>query len=174
MFIKLINSLCFKPIVALMAIAMLTMSFTTPDGKVVVLKAGTIIPMELVTTLTSKNARSGQMVDFRVLNDVRVNGEVVIRAGSIAQGQITKAEKSGLLGSAGELEINVKSVKAVDGTTIYMTSSSLADEGSNKLALSIVLTVLCLFGFLIKGGKAEIPSGTQIQSMVASDVEINL
>ena len=114
------------------------------------------------------------MVDFRVLNDVRVNGEVVIRAGSIAQGQITKAEKSGLLGSAGELEINVKSVKAVDGTTIYMTSSSLADEGSNKLALSIVLTVLCLFGFLIKGGKAEIPSGTQIQSMVASDVEINL
>lgn len=167
------KSVYFKPGVLLMAIAMLTMSFTMP-GEVVVIKAGTMIPMELMSTLTSNNTRSGQMVDFRVVSDIKVNNKTVITAGSIAQGQITKAEKNGLLGSAGELEISIRSVKAVDGTTIYLSNNNLSDEGSNKLALSIVLTLFCLFGFLIRGGKAEIPAGTQIQGMVSSNVEINL
>lgn len=173
MFIKLFKSCYFKPVVFLMALAMLTMSFTLPNGTVV-LKAGTVIPMELISTITSKSARSGQMVDFRVMSDVKVDGKTVISAGSIAQGQIVRAKKSGLLGSEGELEIAVKSIKAVDGTNVYLTTNNLSDEGSNKVALSIVLTICCLFGFLIKGGQAEIPAGTQVQGMVASNTEINV
>ncbi|EOS08249.1 hypothetical protein C801_01451 [Bacteroides uniformis dnLKV2] len=173
MFTKLTKKVYFKPAVLLMAIAMLTMSFTMP-GEVVILRAGTSIPLELVSTLYSSNVRSGQMVDFRVLSDVKANGKIVISAGSIAQGQITRAKKRGLLGSEGELEIAIKSVKAVDGTTVYLSGNNLYDEGSNKLALSIVLTICCLFGFLIKGGKAEIPAGAQVQGTVISNVEINL
>lgn len=173
MFINLMKSVYFKPTVLLMAIAMLTMSFTMP-GETVTLKAGTIIPMELVSTLNSSSVQSGQMVDFRVLNDIKVNGKTVIAVGSIAQGQITRAKKSGLMGSEGELTVAIKSVKAVDGTTVYLSGSNLSDEGGSKLAVSIVLTILCLFGFLIKGGKAEIPAGTQVQGTVTSNVEINL
>lgn len=173
MFIKLFKSFYFKPVVFLMALAMLTMSFTMPSGTVV-LKAGTVIPMELVNTITSKTARSGQLVDFRVTSDVKVDGKTVISAGSIAQGQIVRAKKNGLLGSEGELEIAVKSIKAVDGTNIYLSSNNLADEGSNKVVLSVVVTLLCLFGFLIKGGQAEIPVGTQIQGMVVSNTDINV
>ena len=33
------------------------------------------------------------MVDFRVLSDVKANGKIVISAGSIAQGQITRAKR---------------------------------------------------------------------------------
>ena len=173
MFIKLFKSIYFKPAVFLMALAMLTMSFTMP-GSTVVLKAGTVIPMELVNTITSKTARSGQLVDFRVTSDVKVDGKTVIAAGSIAQGQIVRAKKNGLFGSEGELEIAVKSVKAVDGTTIYLSSNNLSDEGSNKVALSIVVTLCCLFGFLIKGGQAEIPAGIQMQGMVVSNIDINV
>ena len=173
MFIKLFKSFYFKPMVLLMALAMLTMSFTMPNGTVL-LKAGTVIPMELISTITSKNARSGQMVDFRVMSDVKVDGKTVIAAGSIAQGQIVRAKKSGLLGSEGELEISVKTIEAVDGTIVYLSSNNVSDEGSNKVALSIVLTLCCLFGFLIKGGQAEIPAGTQVQGMVASNTEINV
>lgn len=173
MFIKLMKASYFKPVVLLMAIAMLTMSFTMP-GEVVILKAGTAIPLELVSTLNSNNVRNGQMVDFRVLGDIKADGKTVIAAGSIAQGQITRAKENGLLGSKGELEVNIRSVKAVDGTTVYLSGNNLSDEGSDKMALSIVLTVCCLFGFLIKGGKAEIPAGAQVQGTVTSNVEINL
>ena len=79
MFIKLMKAVYFKPTVLLMAIAMLTMSFTMP-GEVVTLKAGTTIPLELVSTLSSNNVQSGQMVDFRVLNDIKVNGKLLLQS----------------------------------------------------------------------------------------------
>lgn len=172
MFIKFMKSAFFKPVTLLMAIAMLTMSFTLPNGTVV-LKAGTIVPMELMSTITSAGARSGQIVDFRVPNDIKVDGKTVIEAGSIAQGQVVRSKKNNLLGMQGELEIAVRSVKAVDGTTIYLTAGNLNDEGNNQMALSIILTFCCLFGFLIKGGNAEIPAGTQVNAMVGSNVEID-
>ncbi len=173
MFVKLIKSAYFKPAALSMAVAMLTMSFTMP-GEVVVLKAGTSIPLELVSPLSSKSVQAGEMVDFRVLDDVKADGKTVVAAGSIAKGQITRLEKRGLLGDAGELEVAVKSVNAVDGTTVYLSGNSLSDEGKSKLGISIVLTVLCLFGFLMKGGNAEIAAGAQVQATVASNVEINL
>jgi hypothetical protein len=85
-----------------------------------------------------------------------------------------RAKKNGLLGAEGELEIAVKSIKAVDGTSVYLSSNNLADEGSNKVVLSVVVTLCCLFGFLIKGGQAEIPAGTQVQGMVVSNTDINV
>lgn len=173
MFIKFMKSVFFKPATLLMAIAMLTMSFTLPNGTVV-LRAGTIIPMELMNTITSSNARNGQIVDFRVLADVEVDGKTVIPAGAIAQGQIVRAKKNGMLGMQGELEIAVRNVKAVDGTNVYLTAASLNDEGNNQTVLSIVLTFCCLFGFLIKGGKAELAAGTQINAIVGSNTEIDV
>lgn len=173
MYCKIIKSVCFKPIVALLVCAVLFMSFTLP-AETVIIKSGTVIPMELMTTLSSKTARTGQMVDFRVTNDVKVNGKVVIAAGSIAQGQVVRSQKNGLMGKEGELEISVKTIRAVDGTIVYLSNNSLTDEGNGKLAISIVFTVLCLFGFLIKGGNAEIPAGAQVQAFVGADTEIQL
>lgn len=173
MFVKLIKSVVFKPMVMLMSAAMLFMSFTMP-GEVVVLKAGTSIPMDLMTSLSGNNTRNGQIIDFRVTSDVKVNGKTVITAGSVAQGQVVKSKKNGLFGTAGELEVAVKSVRAVDGTMIYLSGSSLSDEGSDKLVISIVVTLFCLLGFLIKGGKAEIPAGTQCSAFVMSDTEVSV
>ncbi len=48
----------------------------------------------------------------------------------------------GLFGTAGELEVAVKSVRAVDGTIIYLSGLSLLDEGSDKLVVFIVLAFL--------------------------------
>lgn len=173
MFIKFTKSLMFKPVVLLMAIAMLTMSFTVP-GNTVVLKVGTVVPMELINTVNSKNARTGEMVKFRVTDNVVVDGKTIIEIGAVANGQIVRAKKSGLLGSEGDLFIAVKSVQAVDGTTIYLTNGDLMDEGSNKVVLSVVLTFCCLFGFLIKGGNAEILAGSQVQAMVMSNTMLSV
>lgn len=173
MFVRLIKSVAFKPMTMLMAAAMLFMSFTMP-GEVVVLKAGTPVQMDLMTSLSGNSIRNGQIIDFRVISDVKVDGKTVIAAGSVAQGQVVRSKKNGLLGIAGELEVAVKSVRAVDGTMIYLSGSNLSDEGSDKLAVSIVLTLFCLFGFLIKGGKAEIPAGTQCSALVMSDTEIGV
>lgn len=173
MFTKLLKSIYFKPMLLLMACAMIFMSFTMP-GQTVIIKAGTNVPLELISTLNSSTAKTGQMVDFRVTNDIKVDNKTVIEAGSIAQGQIVRAKKNGLLGAEGEVEVSIRTVRAIDGTNVYLSNNSLNDEGSNKLGISLVLTFLCLFGFLIKGGKAEIPAGTQIIGVVSSNTEIQL
>ena len=173
MFRKLINSRCFKPSLVLMAMAMLFMSFTAPSGTVV-LKAGTVIPLSLETTIDGNNVRTGQTIQFRVVQDIKVDGKTIIAAGSLAQGQVVRAEKNGLLGSAGEVEISVKSEQAVDGTAVYLTNGNVFDERKNKVVISVVVTLCCLVGFLIKGGKAEIPAGTQINATVMSNTEINV
>lgn len=173
MFRKLINSKSFRPSLLLMAMAMLFMSFTAPSGTVV-LKAGTAVPLSLETSIDGNQVRAGQIVQFRVVQDIKVDGKTIIAAGSLAQGQVVRAEKNGLLGSAGEVEIAVKSVQAVDGTSIYLTNGNVFDEGKNKVVLSVVVTLCCLLGFLIKGGKGEIPTGTQINASVMSNTEINV
>lgn len=173
MITRIIKSLCFRPTALIMAFAMMCMSFNASASNIV-LKSGTTIPLELVNTITSKTASAGQMIDFRVVQDITVDGKTVIPAGSIAKGQVSRIKKNGLLGAAGELEIIIRSVTAIDGTNVYLSGCNLNDEGGNKLALSIVLTVFCLFGFLIKGGSAEIVAGTQCLSTVASNVDINI
>lgn len=172
MFINLVKSIAFKPIVALILLAMLTMSFTTPQG-VVMLKAGTVVPLELMSSINNKVSK-GAMVNFRVISDIKTSGEVVIPAGSIAQGQVTRVKKNGLLGTEGEVEVAIRKVNAVDGTVVLLSGGTLNDEGNSKMVVSIVFTILCIFGFLIKGGKAEIPAGSTCEAIVSTNTEISI
>ena len=176
MFTKLLNSFFLKPVALALVCSMMLMSFTVApnSGRVIVIKAGTPIALELISSINSNDVRRGQMVDFRVINDVKVDDVVVIPAGSIAKGQIEKAKKSGLLRTPGEISVAVKSVNAVDGTLIPLSSSVIGDEGADKLIVSVALTLLCVFGFLIKGDKAELASGAQLQATVLSNTEVTL
>jgi len=173
MFLKLLKSKAFKPSSVIMAFALLFSSITCNAGEVV-MKSGTPISLELLNTLSSSSARAGQNIDFRVLNDIVISKKIVIPQGSIAKGQVVRVKKNGLLGFEGQLEVTIRSVKAVDGSEIFLSSSNLSDEGSNKLALSIVLTFLCLFGFLIKGGNAVLTSGTQIYASTTNNATIEV
>lgn len=144
------------------------------EGRTVVLKSGTMVMLELASNVNANNVKNSEVVDFRVLNDVRAGGEVVIPAGSMARGQVVSASKSGLFGTPGELSVAVKSVVAVDGTHVPLSSSNLNGEGQDNIVVSVALTVLCLFGFLIKGGSAEISKGAQIDASVLANTEIIL
>lgn len=171
MFTKIVNSKRGKFTALLMACVMLFSSFTAPKGNVVVLKAGTMISLELVNEVTS-DMKAGQIVDFRVVSDVKADGVVVIPAGSIAKGQVISASKNKILGGEGEVTVQVKSVNAIDGTRVALSGSSLTGEGENKLVGAIVLTLLCWFGFLLKGGKGVIAPGTIFETSVVGNTDI--
>ncbi|WP_289003885.1 hypothetical protein [Parabacteroides sp.] len=146
----------------------LFLSFCKAEAKDVTLKSGTQIPLELQGTITSKNVSNGSIINFKCTKDIIVNKEVVIRAGEIAKGQVSRVKKNGILGKAGEIEIKVNSIVAVDGTEVYLSSSSLYDDGKDKLLLSLFLC------FLIKGGNGEIPAGTQCLASVAGNTVITI
>ena len=172
---KILNSVAFKPTSLFLAVTFFFMSVTIPmNAETVVINAGTPVHLELVDSINGNQVKQGQTVDFRVVSDVVVDGKKVITAGAIAKGQIVDQKKSSLLGIPGEVKISIKHVIATDGTMIHLSGSSLADEGADRLAISIVCTLCCIFGFLIKGGKAEIPAGTSLQAYVVSNTQLNM
>ncbi len=174
---KILKTLSKKGLALFMASIMMFTSVApakAESGKYVVLKAGTPVMLELITNVNSNKFHAGDMVDFRVTNDVKVKGEVVIPAGSIAKGQVTYTSKSNFIGTAGEISVTVRSVTAVDGSTVLLSSAGISNEGNDKMVVSIVISLFCILGLLVKGERGKLVTGSPVSATIASNVEIYL
>lgn len=157
-----------------MAFCMLHVSVFANSTPKVILKAGTAVELELLNTISSEFALPGTSVDFRVVNDIEADGQVVVKAGQIVSGQVINASKSKAIGKPGYVEIKINSIKSENGKSIYLTQNNLSREGKDKTALSIVLgVVICLLFLLIKGENASIPAGERILTYTAGDTIIS-
>jgi hypothetical protein len=110
-------------------------------------------------------------VAFTLVDDLKVEGVVVAKAGSRAFGEVSKAEKSGMMGKAGELSIRLNYLKV--GEEKIKLRGTKGKEGESGVTSTVVLTVL--FGpiGLIKHGKnVEIKQGQAIHAFVADDISL--
>ena len=153
MITKIQNSFFAKPVAVLLAFSFLFMSFTMKGDGSVVLNSGTNVSLETVSMIQSDMVSVGQTIDFRVKYDVKVDNKTVIAAGSIAKGQVMRAQKAKGLGKEGFVEIQIKSVTAVDGQEVFLTGGNVYQEGEDKQTLSILLGVFVCILFLKKKKK---------------------
>jgi len=172
---KLQKSLIAKPIAILLALSFFCMSFKSAGGQTLVLNAGTSVPLETVNMIQSDLVSVGQTIDFRVKYDVKVENQVVIPAGSIAKGQVMRSQKAKGLGKEGFVEIQIKSVTAVDGQEIFLTGGNVYQSGEDKQTLAILLGVfVCVLFLTMKGKNAEVPPGYQVTASVATTMNIEI
>jgi hypothetical protein len=153
----------------------LTLALTSTVGAAeVTLESGTIIFVENVDTLDPSDLNVGDSIDFRVYDDVVVDGYVVINGGSPVSGTVTKAQGEGALGKAAKLTVQVKSVEAVDGTIIGLSGSqTVAGEDKSTEAVGGGL-FLCAPMLLMKGEAATIPANTRLECRVMSTKTIRV
>ncbi len=158
----------------------LNFSFTataayTALAKQVKLPAGTPVILRLPTSIDSQSVRQGDTITFEVARNVTVDGKLVIRQGAIATGVVASVEKPGIIGEPGKLMVNIQRVKAVDGQEVPLRAS-LSEEGKNKQLTALLIGILlCILGlFLIKGGSAIVPAGTEVKAYVDVDVMIEV
>jgi hypothetical protein len=133
------------------------------------LREGEEVDLQFAQDLSSKTAAEGDPVAFTLVDDVKVDGVVVAKAGSRAFGEVSKAEKSGMMGKAGELSIRLNYLKV--GEEKIKLRGTKGKEGQSGVTSTIVLTVL--FGpiGLIKHGKnVEIKQGQAFHAYVADDI----
>jgi hypothetical protein len=144
------------------------------------LEDGTPVHLVLSENLSSADAVTGQTVEFEVVDDVTVNGFVVIPRGSTAWATITDAEHKKRMGRAGKLDLNVDKVRLADGEKAMLRAVKDVKGGGHTGAMvgAMVATSLVIWPaaplFLLMHGKdVTIPKGTNINAFVQGDVTLD-
>ena len=170
--LKFTSTKAFAALIALVATCVFA-PFTSAQKKVT-LKAGTPVILATVETVSSKTTVSGNTIDFKVVTDVIVDGNVVIPAGTIAKGQASNVSKASAIGKGGEITVGINNINALDGTLVPLSGANISASGKNKVGLAIVCGICTLCGFLIPGSQAELPAGSQTQAVVMSNTMVTL
>ena len=140
----------------------------------VILPAGTEVRLEMRGQLSSAQARENQRVFLDVVEDVVLDGRVVITRGSTASGTVTRAQRRRGFGRNGRLDFTIDAVKAVDGRNIRLRTNR-SHRGKDRYVKAGVVTLITgPFGALVKGKDIEIPTGTEYVLYIDPDQEIEL
>jgi hypothetical protein len=144
------------------------------------LEDGTPVHLLLAQNLSSADAVTGQTVELEVVDDVTVNGFVVIPHGSTAWATITDAEHKKRMGRAGKLDLNVDKVRLADGEKAMLRAVKDVKGGGHTGAMvgAMVATSLVVWPaaplFLLMHGKdVTIPKGTNISAFVQGDITLD-
>ncbi len=134
---------------------------TTENIKVI--PDGTEFMVVTVDEITSKTAAEGDPLTFKVAEDVKVDGQIVIAKDSLVKGTVAQAKKAGMMGRGGTLGIRVELGVTIDNQKLKLRSTK-GKEGDDKTGTTVALVVLFgPLGFLKKGKNAVIKPGTQIK-----------
>lgn len=129
----------------------------------IVLPDGTEFTVLTTEEITSKTASEGDLLTFKVAEDVVVNGHVVIAKDTLVKGEVATAKKSGFFGKGGNIGIRIESTTTVDNQKTKLRSAK-GKAGDDKTGTTVALVVLFgPLGFLKKGKQAIIKPGTAIK-----------
>ena len=143
------------------------------------LEDGTPVKLRTARTISSGDAHTGDTLDFEVLEDVMVRNTLVIPKGGIAWGTVTDAQPKRRMGRGGKLDVNIDSVRLVDGEKIPLRAVKDVKGGGHTGAMTgaMVGTAIVFFPaaplFLFMHGKdITIPKGTEITAYVNGDTRL--
>lgn len=142
---------------------------------------GTPVKLRLSQTISSADAKSGQDVPFEVVEEVKVEGTVVIPKGSQALGTVTEAQPKRRMGREGKLNIAITYVRLADQEKCALRATKEGRGGGHVGAMTgaMVGTAIVFFPaaplFLFMHGKdITIPQGTEITAFVEGDMHLDM
>ena len=154
-------------------------NFTSNKG--FVLEDGTPIKMRINRTISSADAHIGDTVDFEVLEDISVNGTLVIPKGGLAFATVTEAQPKRRMARGGKLDINIDYVKLLSGDKAALRAVKDLSGGGHTgamvggiVATSIVFFPAAPFFLFMHGKDISIPKGTEITAYVNGDTKLDI
>src|SRR5688572_971754 len=99
------------------------LAFGLPDG--------TPLKLRISRNMSSADAKTGETVDFEVLEDVKIGDTMIIPRGSVALGTVTRGKPKGRMGRGGKLDINIDSVRTAVGEKVALRAVK-ETKGSNS------------------------------------------
>jgi len=137
----------------------------------VTLKTGTMVEMEAAQTVYAKNVQEGDLVKFRVISDVKVDGKTAVPTGTMVEARVTEAKKSSLAGTKGRLSMDITNLVMADGTKIPL-SGNCHVYGKNRTPLAVITACFVWPCIFIPGTKAVLTEGYHATATVFSNTEV--
>ena len=151
------------------------------SAKGFVLEDATPVRLRFNRTVSSADAHVGDTVDFEVLQELNVNGTLVIPKGGLAIGTVTEAQPKRRMARGGKLEINIDYVKLLDSNHAALRAVKGGSGGGHTGAMTagIVATGIVFFPaapfFLFMHGKdITMPKGAEFTAYVNGDVKMDI
>jgi hypothetical protein len=154
-------------------------NFTSTKG--FVLEEETPVRLRLNRTISSADAHVGDTLDFEVLDDITVNGTLVIPKGGLAFATVTEAQAKRRMARGGKLDINIDYVKLVSGDKAALRAVKDVKGGGHTggmvggmVATSLIFFPAAPFFLFMHGKDISIPKGTEITAYVNGDMKLDL
>ncbi len=133
------------------------------EAQTITIPDGTLITLYLMDDLSSKTNRPNDPVHFKVREDVRISGKVVIAWNAPGVGKVAIVGGRGLAGKAGSVNFTVDYVQAVDGSKIRVRGAPTVRGGSNTAVAAAAAVAYGPAALLVmRGAHAEIRKGTML------------
>jgi len=145
-----------------------------------VIQDATPVKLRLTRNVSSADAKVGEMVDFEVLEDLKVGDTLVIARGGTAIATVTQAQPKRRMARGGKLDVNIDYVRLVNGEKAALRAVRETKGGGHTGAMTgaIVATSIVFFPaapfFLFMHGKdVTIPKGTEITAYTNGEVKLS-
>lgn len=161
------------------------MKLAFSDGKIdvndVTLLKDTLIKIRTLSTLDSSKSRAGDTLSFRAVDDVYVDGALVIPRGARGIGKVTNVKPKGNFGKNAKLEVSFDRIEALDGSQVSTFMGEKAKEENKSLALAAGASVAGMAllgpigivgGVFVHGQDIVIPPGTDMFIQVSADTHL--
>ncbi|MDR3738793.1 MAG: PEGA domain-containing protein [Terracidiphilus sp.] len=142
---------------------------------------GTPVKLRLSQSISSADAKMGQEVPFEVVEEVKVDGVVVLPKGASAIANVTEAEHKKSMGRAGKLNVAISYARLTDGEKVALRAVKEAKGGGHVGAMTgaIVATSIVFFPaaplfLFIHGKDITIPQGTEITAFADGDMHLDM
>src|SRR6266851_778730 len=100
------------------------------------LEDGTPVKLRIARTVSSADAHVGETVDFEVLEEVRLGTFLMIPKGGVAWATVTEAQSKRRMARGGKLDMNIDSVRLVDGEKAALRAVKEVKGGGHTGAMT--------------------------------------
>lgn len=142
------------------------------------LPADTLIKAELIDSVDTRTAQVGDTINFRVAEDVIIDGNLIFAKGLPGQGTAAVVDKATGWGKNGKLVIDNLKVEVIDGQQVeaYVGYESESIMKENKMVSGAALFGVNLKSqwdkVMVHGKNLEVPAGTEFFLQTKSDTAI--
>ena len=125
-----------------------------------------LVELELQHHVTPGYLEVNAPVYFRVASDVAIGEQTVIRKGTLVTGKMEQSDERGMVGKSGVMALGVRSVAAVDGTSVPI-DMDMTQQGRSRGGAVVGWTIFWgIPGLITRGVNPYIERGAVLEATI--------